>query len=155
MCTALCGDATTKLCLSIFPPTIRHSILHDDIYQPTIRRSTLPADITTYYLLRTLRRYSNFNQLSHDSVWRCYNQLSSVLCLPIFQPIFRRSTLPIYPLCRLSCLLSLAVLQSSICSVPLGLSILQPNFLCTLLHCVCRHYNRLSTLLRDRDGILF
>jgi hypothetical protein len=110
--------------------------------------------------LCSLWRYSNRLSHVHCSVWRCYNQLSSVLCLPIFQPTIRRSTLPVdittdYLLYRLSSLLSLAVLQSTIYSAVLGLSILKPNFVSTLFHCVCRHYNRpLSALLRDSDGIL-
>jgi hypothetical protein len=65
--------------------------------------------------------------------------MSSVAYLPIFQPNIRRSTLPVditsdYPFYRLFSLLSLAVLQSTICPAPLGLSILQPTFLCTLLY---------------------
>jgi hypothetical protein len=51
-------------------------------------------------------------------------------------------------------LLCLAIIQSTICCAILGLSILQPTFVSALLHSVCHHYNRLSALLRDSDGIV-
>jgi hypothetical protein len=89
---------------------------------------------------------------------RYCNRLYAPRCLLMLQSTIR-STLPVdittdYPLYRLSALLSLALLKSTICFDLLDLSILQPIFLCAPFHSVCHHYNRLSALLRDSDGIV-
>jgi hypothetical protein len=89
-------------------------------------------------------------------VWRFYLQptISALLYLAIFQPAIRRSTLPVdiptdYPLCRLSALLSLALLPLTIQSTDYPLCCLwrYSNRLCCVLNSIQQYYNRLSSLL--------
>jgi hypothetical protein len=146
------------------------SVLCLPIFRPTIRRSTLPVDITTDYLLYRLSAVLSLAILQPTvccalSVWRYNNREYGLLCLSILVQPTIRSALSVdttidyplydYLLYRLSALLSLALLQSTICCDLLGLPILQPTFLCALFHSVCQHhYNRLSAQLRDSDGII-
>jgi hypothetical protein len=153
--------------LAIPQPTVFCTLPAD--IQPIIRRSTLPVKITTDrsalscvtptdYLLCS--SHSGDTKTEHPLYFACryYNGLSALRCLSMVQSTIR-SALSVditteYPLYRLSVLLSLTVLKSVICCDLLDLSILQPTFLCALFHSVCHHYNRLSALLRDSDGIV-
>jgi hypothetical protein len=124
---------------NIFQPTIRRSIL-----QLTIRFD-LPSVTTNDHLMCIAPSGDTTTNCLLYSACRYSIRLSTaLLCLSILRLTIRSTDCP---LCSF-----LAVLQSSICSTPLGLSILQPNFQCTLLHFVCHNYTRLSALLRDSDA---
>jgi hypothetical protein len=159
------NDTPTDVPLYRLPALLCLSIL--SALQLTIR-------LPTNYSLWSLWRYSNRLSTVHFSVWRYCNRGIGPLCLStLVQPTIRsalsvdttvqsttRSILHVdiitdYPLYQLSTMLSLALLQSTIYCDLLGLSILQPTFLCALFHSVCQHhYSRLSALFRDSDGII-
>jgi hypothetical protein len=111
------------------------------------------------------------HQIDYRTV--CYHPIWALpvlylLCLAILLPTLR-SALPVdiptdypplYSACRyynrLSVLLSLALLQSTIqfTDYPLCCLWRHSNRLCCVHYSVCRHSNRLSALLQDSDGIV-
>jgi hypothetical protein len=125
--------ALPVLCLLAIQPTICSALLCLAILQPTILCALLCLPKSPLLCLSILQ-----------PTIRC--AVSALIYLAILQ-------LTIY--CALLCLSYLPSLQRTIRSAPRQRRpILQPTFLCALLHSVCHHYSRLSALLRDCDGIV-
>jgi hypothetical protein len=115
VCTALPGDTTTN-CL-LYSACRYYDRLSAAL--PYLSKLQLPS-CSTDYPLCSLLRYSSRLSAILFSFWRYYNQASAPLYLSILQPTIR-STLSV------DALLSLALLESTICCDLLNLSILQPT----------------------------
>jgi hypothetical protein len=142
LCLA-CRLQSNILCtlLPILQPTVC-SALSCDTPSDYLLCSALSGDHPSDYLLCSTVSGDATTKYPLYSAYRYFDGLFTLLYLAILQPIIR------------STLSGDAPTYYPICSTVSGDTATNYPILCTLLYSVYHHYNRLSALLRDSDGVI-